>query len=280
VLALLAVALAYGTYQLSQVNAGPADSPPEHYRGEPVPLNLSSTIATGFGGDVHPLLHGQTRLELAAHWVTDAKGQYAGKKMVLDGHYFFLDLKPARERQTYTERDFSAFLPEQLPAVGQLWAIDPNKVATFLRQFHNSPSMHLDSAGRRVGPDGAFAILRGMSPAYLDIAFRAHAEFDITSDLQEMPPGRAPVERAWYTPAYFSGEMIVNRAQGTVEYFRLWVPADRSLNVHYAFKHSGVFGVKMPSSNTRSWTSCLWPRTGSTSTSSTPIRTSWMYTLT
>jgi hypothetical protein len=209
----------------------------DSYVGELVPLNLTSDVVTCFRGDVHPLLYGPTKLELTAHWVADSKNPTPSRKFSIsaNGAHFFLNLSPAQERQIYTARDFSAFLPEKVTGVGQTWSIDPGKVAPLLRQFHAAPSMHLDGEGRRVGPDGAFGILRAVSPSHLDIAIRVHAEFDVSSDL---PPELRV--KAWYTPAYFSGQMIVNRERGTVEYFRLAIPADRVLNAHLTMKMLGL----------------------------------------
>jgi hypothetical protein len=45
-------------------------------------------------------------------------------------------------------------------------------------------------------------------------------------------PAEEPREPAWYTPAYFSGHVLVNRRTGTVDHFRLGVPTDKALNVH------------------------------------------------
>jgi hypothetical protein len=96
--------------------------------------------------------------------------------------------------------------------------------------------MHLVAQGRRVGPDGAFAVLRAVSPARLDIALRVHAEFDVTPITwdADMP---AP-DQVWYTPSYFAGRMIVNREQGTVEYFRLGLATEATLNVHLTAAHT------------------------------------------
>src|SRR5262249_27482165 len=109
---------------------------------------------------------------------------------------------------------------------GDLWSLDADKIAAILKQFHSQPKMHLVAPGRRAGPDGAFAILRGISPTYLDIQFRIHAEFDVTAD--NAPAG----VHAWYTPAYFSGHLLVNRRTGTVDHFRLALAADKAFNVH------------------------------------------------
>jgi hypothetical protein len=88
--------------------------------------------------------------------------------------------------------------------------------------------MHLVAAGRRAGPDGAFAILRAKSPTYLDIAFRVHAEFYLTRD----DGSPAQLVDAWYSPAYLSGRILVNQQTGKVDHFRLGLPTDKSLNVH------------------------------------------------
>ena len=107
---------------------------------------------------------------------------------------------------------------EELGSVGDMWAVDLDGMAVFLGQFHPSVSMHLDATGRRAGPDGGFAILRAMSPMYAEIIFRVHAEYDLA-------PG------VYYTPAHFSGRLVVNRQEGTVEDFYLGIPTDTSLNV-------------------------------------------------
>jgi len=170
---------------------------------------------------------------VTAQWTRIGKGRdqlhaYLNKKI----YSWFTDLRPARPRQTYTERDFSVFLPQAVGEVGQLWALDADKVAGFLRQFHPHPSMHLIAPGRRAGPDGAFAILRAISPSYLDIVFRIHAEFYLT------PQDGLPNPDAWYTPAYFSGRVLVNKQTGTVDHFRFSLPTDKALNVHLTLKGS------------------------------------------
>jgi hypothetical protein len=141
---------------------------------------------------------------------------------------WFTQLGPARSEEIYTEHDFSAFLPETVGDVGQLWALDPARIKKFLKQFHPRASLELVSPGRRAGPNGAFAILRAVSPSYLDIVFRIHAEFYLTPE--DWDP-LAPID-AWYSPAYFSGSVLVNKRSGTVDYFRLGLPTDKALNVH------------------------------------------------
>lgn len=204
----------------------------------PVASNRGSDVLDGFRGDVHPLLFGHTRLEVTAKWTPIGKGRDQ-----LDAHLdkrvyaWFTDLSPVKPQGTYTERDFSSFLPSTLGEVGQLWALDPDKVLVFLKQFHPRPSMHLVAPGRRAGPDGAFAIFRAISPSYLDIVFRIHAEFYLTpaDELARYSP-----ISAWYTPAYFTGRVLVNRQTGTVDHFRLSLANDKALNVHLTVDRPGA----------------------------------------
>jgi hypothetical protein len=203
-------------------------------------------VQRGYHGPAHPLLHGQSNLELTAHWTPSGDSRYSNIQnfdMLPAGVLaaLYRDAKPAAVKQTYTQRDFSGFLPETLDSVGQVWDLNPTTVLNFLRQFHPSASLHLVSPGRRAGPDGAFAILRAISPSYLDIVCRIHGEFNVTPKQGSRPViGAAlpPAARsntpltAWYTPAFFLGRIIVNRNTGKVEYFRLGIPTDKSLNAH------------------------------------------------
>jgi hypothetical protein len=205
------------------------DTPPQRESAS-VALNNDIQVPDGFRGGSHPLLHGQTPLEVKAEWTPIGKGRDRIDRSVNPMVYsWFTELHPARPRQTYTARDFSALLPASVGEVGQLWKMDADKLAGFLKQFHPHPSMHLTAPGRRAGPDGAIAILRAASPSYLDIAFRVHAEFYLTPDDW---PAELPPIGAWYTPAFFTGQILVNTQAGAVEHFRLELPTDKALNVH------------------------------------------------
>jgi hypothetical protein len=182
--------------------------------------NSTVSVGIGFRGDVHPSLHGNTQLEVTTNWSPIGKGKDRIEEFVPQGVYhLFRDLQAATARQVYTARDFSGFLPEEMGSVGDIWDLDLDRVASILTQFHANPSMQLVALGRRAGPNGAFATLRAVSADYYDILFRVHAEFELS-----------PV--VWYTPAYLRGRLLINRQTGTVEYFRLEHPAERSLNVH------------------------------------------------
>jgi len=196
-------------------------------RPEPVALNRGPEVLDGFPGDLHPLLSGHTPLEVTAQWAKVGEGRDKLHAIHSSLYAWFTELQPARPQQTYTERDFSPFLPAAVGDVGQLWSLDLDKMAEILKQFHPHPLMHLVASGRRAGPDGAFAILRAVSSSYLDIVFRMHAEFYLT-------PSEGPYKDvdAWYSPAYFSGRVLVNKTTGRVDHFRLALPTDKMLNVH------------------------------------------------
>ncbi|HEY2250400.1 MAG TPA: hypothetical protein VGH74_05040 [Planctomycetaceae bacterium] len=209
----------------------PADSHPP-YQPVPVPTNRRDDLSPGFRGEVHPLLHGKTSLEVSAHWMKVGTGRDHLEQFVSPNVYaMFTELKPVTAKKLYTERDFSRLLPESVESVGQVWEIDLDSVATILRQFHPQPAMHLIALGRRAGPDGAFGVLRGVSATHLDVMFRVHAEFDIGLNV-------------WYTPACFWGRMIVDKKAGTVESFRLWLPTELPLNVHLTVAGSSPRGTR------------------------------------
>ena len=71
----------------------------------------------------------------------------------------------------------------------------------------------------RFGSEGAYACLRAVSPTYAEIVFRIHAEFLLDSDIG-----------AYFTPAQFTGRLILNRKYGTVREFWLYLPP-RNTNV-------------------------------------------------
>jgi hypothetical protein len=225
-----AAAVSYWPYASREGPVEEATAAPSQQEPGPVPANRGSDVPDGFRGEVHPLLNGHTKLEVKAQWTTISKGRDKLDEYVPPPVYaLFHDVKPAYPTRIYTERDLSVFLPEKIESVGQLWSLDPNKVAAVLRQFQPRPSMHLEAKGRRAGPDGAFGILRAISSDYLDIACRIHTEFNFTPKWFELRPNSPTL---WYTPAYLTGRLLVNRKTGTVDYFRLGLPTDKSLNVH------------------------------------------------
>ena len=138
----------------------------------------------------------------------------------------FGDLSPAHPSQEYEADVFKAFFPKGSVNVGDVWELDANEVISFLRQFHPGATaeMHINPGAwrwvdnRRVvvsgmESDGGFACLRAVSPGYAEIVFRIHAEFLLDKDAD-----------AYFTPAQFTGRLILNRQDGTIQEFWLYLP--------------------------------------------------------
>ena len=144
----------------------------------------------------------------------------------------FSDLSPAHPSQEYKADAFTAFFPNGSVDVGDVWELDTNEVIPFLRQFHSGATaeMHINpgawtdsSSGRVVvsgmESDGAFACLRALSPTYAEAVFRIHAEFLLNKEAS-----------AYFTPGQFTGRLILNRQNGTIREFWLYLPP-RNTNV-------------------------------------------------
>lgn len=144
----------------------------------------------------------------------------------------FGDFSPATPSQEYEADAFRAFFPEGSVDVGNIWELDVNEVIPFLQQFHPGATaeMHINPGAwrwednRRVvvsgmESDGAFACLRALSSGYAEIIFRIHAEFLLDEDAD-----------AYFTPAQFTGRLILNQQDGTIREFWLYLPP-RNTNV-------------------------------------------------
>ena len=148
----------------------------------------------------------------------------------------FKNLSPAHVSREYDIAAFKAFFPKGSVPVGHVWELDMNEVLPFLRQFHPGATgeMHINPGGEsvieifgrritliKVGleSEGAFACLRALSPTYAEIVFRIHAEFQLDEEA-----------RAYFTPAQFTGRLILNRNNGTIRDFWLHLPP-RKTNV-------------------------------------------------
>ena len=148
----------------------------------------------------------------------------------------FKNLSPAHVSQAYEVDAFKAFFPKGAVPVGHVWELDMDEVLPFLRQFHPGATaeMHINPGGEgsieifgrritliKVGleSEGAFACLRALSPTHAEIVFRIHAEFQLDEEA-----------RAYFTPAQFIGRLILNRNNGTIRDFWLYLPP-RKTNV-------------------------------------------------
>ena len=187
-------------------------------------INLRNTLDT------------KETLQVQAYWdpIADASlgmPNYSQKYEVL-----FKNLSPVHPSQEYEVDAFKAFLPKGSVPVGHVWELDMNEVLPFLRQFHPGATgeMHINPGGEgsieifgrritliKVGleSEGAFACLRALSPTHAEIVFRIHAEFVLDKEA-----------RAYFTPAQFTGRLILNRNNGAIREFWLHLPP-RNTNV-------------------------------------------------
>jgi len=212
--------------------------PKKEFGYESVPVNPESRVAEGFRGEIHPLLDAGARLEMAAHWhPTLAEEKRGGIRLgKIDNQeapeysipprlvQILTESTVAAEQATYDAHALSAFLPEEIGAPGQMWSIDPERAAAFLKQLHPAVSTAFDTYhqpyGRRPGPAGAFGILRAVSAEHLEILFRLHAEFVLEEG------------SLLYTPACFLGRMVVSRETRAVERLEMHVPTDLPVNLN------------------------------------------------
>lgn len=145
---------------------------------------------------------------------------------------------PTMTEKSFNTIDFSTFLPPlKKPELGQAWRIhDPpdfdyknNRffppvphprvalLSEMLRMFHPRPFMDI-----RFKPRGTVAVVRAQNDQFFDIAFRFHAEFQISE------PPNLPF---WFTPAQFAGNLVISRDGRHIEYFQFYVPSDKKLNI-------------------------------------------------
>ena len=170
-------------------------------------------------------------LQVEAYWEPIADTALGLPNYSPENAALFNNLSPAHPSQEYEAEVFKAFFPKEDVTVGALWELDVNKVIPFLRQFHlgATAEMHINPSGwkyvdhRRIlvgkESDGGFACLRALSSNYAEIVFRIHAEFLLDKEAS-----------AYFTPAQFTGRLVLNRNSGTIREFRLYLPP-RNTNV-------------------------------------------------
>ena len=86
-----------------------------------------------------------------------------------------------------------------------------------LQMFHHRPFLHT-----RFPPQGAVACIRAENEKFLEIEFRLHAEFQLNT---------LPLLPFWFSPAQFSGRLIIAKDGSHIEHFEMEVPCNQSLNV-------------------------------------------------
>lgn len=168
-------------------------------------------------------------LQVRAYWEPIADSALGLPNYSPENAALFNNLSPAHPIQEHEATAFEAFFPQEDVTVGDRWEIDVNGVIPFLQQFHPGATaeMHINPGGwtyvdhRRVvtgmESDGGFACLRALSSNYAEIVFRVHAEFLLDKDAS-----------AYFTPAQFTGRLVLNRNSGTIREFWLYLPRRNS----------------------------------------------------
>lgn len=118
------------------------------------------------------------------------------------------NLQAAEPEKQYPASVFKSFLPLESVAVGECWQIGEDSVLTLLKQLYPRPQLRLK------GDDGDYkgivACLRAYNDDLADIVFRIHAEFIM--------------ENGKFTPSQFAGHLLIDRHQGEVVSFKMYVP--------------------------------------------------------
>ena len=137
--------------------------------------------------------------------------------------------KPAHPLKNYSQTDFQVFLPSSTANVGDIWELDPKGILPFLCQFHPGATTEITIFSRRTHrSEGAKACLRAISPNYAEIIFRIHAQFVLDASGIRL------------LPAQFAGRLVLNRKEGAVVEFSLFLPAHNS-NVDFnAFRAADI----------------------------------------
>ncbi|KAF7242400.1 Selenoprotein N [Varanus komodoensis] len=163
---------------------------------------------------------------------------------------------PASPLSVMFAQQFKAFLPPKNKLdPGDLWWVIPSELNIFtgylpnnrfyppapkgkeiiihklLSMFHPRPFVKT-----RFAPQGAVACIQAVADFYYKIAFRIHAEFQLNE------PPDFPF---WFSPAQFTGYVILSKDSSHVREFKLFVPNSRSLNVDMEWLYGTLEGSNM-----------------------------------
>ena len=122
------------------------------------------------------------------------------------------NLRAAEPEKQHPVSIFCDFLPKEAVSIGIPWEIKPVGVLKLLEQLHPNPSldMRVDARSSMKESQGVWACLRAYNNNFADIVFRIHAEFTLKD--------------GWFTPAQFTGHLVIDRIKESVASFQMCVP--------------------------------------------------------
>lgn len=119
------------------------------------------------------------------------------------------NLRVTEPEEQYPTSIFQSFLPPEPVSVGECWQIQESGVLALLRQLHTALNLNMDDdSGDSIG---LWACLRAYNDQFADIAFRVHAAFKL--------------EDGWLAPSQFAGNLIIDRLDGKIAFFKMSIPA-------------------------------------------------------
>ena len=180
-------------------------------------LSLSLQSCTAHKINLRNTLDTRETVQVKAYWDPIADASLGMPDQSPKHAALFRNLSPAQAIREYEIDAFKVFFPRGTVPVGHVWKLDVNAVLPFLQQFHPGATGEMHKVG--LESEGAFACLRALSPTHAEIVFRIHAEFQLDEEA-----------RAYFTPAQFTGRLILNRNTGTIRDFWLHLPP-RNTNV-------------------------------------------------
>ena len=164
------------------------------------------------------ILQNKINLNLNRDGVVSVKGFIAPMEHTLSHFHIEWDslanLRVAEPEKEYPTSVFQSFLSAESVSIGDCWQIEEIGVLELLRQLNPNPNldMHIDSGDS----SGLWSCLRAYNDRFADIVFRIHAEFKL--------------EGGWFTPSQFTGNLIIDRIEEKVVFFKMYVP-DGTVNV-------------------------------------------------
>lgn len=142
------------------------------------------------------------------------------------------NLRVAEPEKQYPTSVFQSFLPIKAVSVGECWQLEEAGVMELLQQLNPKPNLDMEMDNG--DSNGLWACLRAYSDRFADIQFRIHADFKL--------------EDGWFTPSQFKGNLIIDRIEDKIAFFKMSVPEgtvnfdvnwDEDKNVDYTITDAG-----------------------------------------